>query len=81
MVNSLLRFEMISSSTTAWSPCLACGLGHTRDLTAIQAVIQRPRAASLPAGEGIPYGCVPRPLGEVAPIGDGEGCNVPHRKQ
>ena len=34
------------------SPCLACGLGHTRDLTAIQAVIQRPRAASLPTGEG-----------------------------
>ena len=37
----------------ARSPCLACGLGHTRDLTAIQAVIQHPRAASLPAGEGL----------------------------
>ena len=57
------------------SPCLACGLGHAADLTAIQAVIQHRIAASLPSRREArlihrqsrpPY--LPRPFaGEVAP--------------
>ena len=33
-------------------PPVSLRLGHTRALTAVQAVIHYPRAASLPAGEG-----------------------------
>ena len=51
--NICVRWAMTPHPPLARSPCLACGLGHTRDLTAIQAVIQHPRAASLPTGEGI----------------------------
>ena len=39
--------------------CLACGLGHAADLTAIQAVIQHRIAASLPTGRGTPSTCHP----------------------
>ena len=70
------RLAMIFvASSTASGPPFSLRLGHARGLTAHRAVIQHPRAASLPTGEGIraQRGETPHPPTSWAPSPTGEG--------